>query len=118
VVEHGWLRDRFLVSSFLRRELRKFRKVDVAETPTGLLLARPTSLTIPIARAFGCTAVHPALGHTKAQFVDKAHQNGLKVFVYTVNEPGQIEAMRQIGIDGVFTDFPDRVQTSGRQRSA
>ena len=42
-------------------------------------------------------------------FVEDAHQRGLKVFVYTVNHPDDIERMYQLGVDGVFSDYPDRV---------
>jgi glycerophosphoryl diester phosphodiesterase len=30
------------------------------------------------------------------------------VYPYTVNAPGDIERLRRIGVDGVFTDFPER----------
>jgi len=110
VEHHGWSRDRFLISSFLRRELRAFRKADAGATPMGLLLTRPTRFSFRSARAFGCLAVHPPLKYTDRAFVEKAHERGLKVYVYTVNEPKEIAAMRAIGVDGVFTDFPDRVR--------
>jgi glycerophosphoryl diester phosphodiesterase len=41
--------------------------------------------------------------------VADAHQRGLKMFVYTVNEPKDLAAMRTLGVDGVFSDFPERV---------
>jgi glycerophosphoryl diester phosphodiesterase len=30
--------------------------------------------------------------------------------VYTVNEPASLARMRALGADGVFTDFPERLQ--------
>ena len=42
-------------------------------------------------------------------FVDDAHSRGLKVFVYTVNHPDDIQKMHDLGVDGVFTNYPDRV---------
>ena len=40
-----------------------------------------------------------------AQFIDKAHQRGLKVLVYTVNTPYEWQMLARIGVDGIFTDF-------------
>jgi len=33
----------------------------------------------------------------------------LKVYVYTVNEPEDLQAMVGLGVDGVFTNYPERV---------
>jgi glycerophosphoryl diester phosphodiesterase len=33
----------------------------------------------------------------------------LKVFVFTVNKPIDIARMAALGVDGVFSDFPERV---------
>jgi glycerophosphoryl diester phosphodiesterase len=31
------------------------------------------------------------------------------VFVYTVNSPEEIDRLQALGVDGIFTDFPERV---------
>jgi glycerophosphoryl diester phosphodiesterase len=41
--------------------------------------------------------------------VDDAHRRGLKVFVFTVNFPDDLNRMRAMGVDGVFTNFPELV---------
>ncbi|WP_425293385.1 glycerophosphodiester phosphodiesterase [Hydrocarboniphaga effusa] len=33
---------------------------------------------------------------------------GRRVYVYTVNEPEDMHRLRAMGVDGVFTDYPDR----------
>lgn len=38
-------------------------------------------------------------------FVERAHQAGLKVYVYTANEPQDLHNLLAIGVDGIFTDF-------------
>ena len=37
----------------------------------------------------------------------EGHGLGLKALVYTVNEPARLLALREMGVDGVFTDYPD-----------
>ncbi len=39
------------------------------------------------------------------KFIEKAHALGLAVFVYTVNAPDELQALVDIGIDGIFTDY-------------
>lgn len=34
---------------------------------------------------------------------------GLKVFVWTVNDEKEIEKMKMMGVDGIFSDYPDRI---------
>lgn len=40
-----------------------------------------------------------------SRFIDRAHQRGLAVFVYTVNDPGELQMLVQMGVDGIFTDY-------------
>ncbi len=41
-------------------------------------------------------------------FVKKAHREGKTVFVWTVNELEDIQKMKDMGVDGIISDFPDR----------
>lgn len=41
--------------------------------------------------------------------VDIAHAFGIQVFVWTVNEPDEIQRMKKMRVDGIITDFPDRI---------
>ena len=105
VAEHGWSYGQFLVSSFRGGELRA---IPDARIPIGLLLARPTRLCWFNARRVRAVAVNVALRYTTSAFIAEAHGRGLRVCVYTVNEPADIARMREWGADGVFTDYPER----------
>jgi glycerophosphoryl diester phosphodiesterase len=102
---HGWQYEDFLVSSFSRAELRA---VTDAKIPIALLLTRPTRLYSLSARRVRACAVNPAARHVTARFVADAHRRGLRVFPYTVNAPAEIRRLRDLGVDGIFTDFPER----------
>lgn len=105
VYTHGWQYADFLVSSFHRTELRA---VPDPQVPIGLLLTRPTRLYGLSARRVRACAVHPAVRYVTARFVADAHRRGLRVFPYTANDPAEIARLRDLGVDGVFTDFPER----------
>ena len=106
IERHGWRHEHFLVSSFHRRELRAIADPQIR---IGLLLTRPSRLYSVSARRVRAWSVNPALRYTTARFVEDAHRRGYRVFVYTVNKPADVERMRALGVDGVFTDFPERV---------
>ena len=106
VRKRGWRYEDFLVSSFMRAELRA---VSDPHIPIGLLLTRPTRLYALSARRVRAGAVNPAAKFVTAKFVADAHQRGLRVFPYTANSPAEIHRLKKLGVDGVFTDFPERV---------
>lgn len=106
VAKHSCRYADFLVSSFSRRELRA---VTDPHIPIGLLLGRPSRLCWFNARRVRACAVNPALRYTTRAFIEEAHRRGLRVYVFTVNDPADIARLMAWGVDGIFTDFPERV---------
>lgn len=107
-VADGWPAERFLVSSFHLPELYEFREA-APEIPVGVLYCG-----IPLEWAGTAAEIGAASVNLSAEFVDRqmvadAHARGLEVYVYTVNEPEDLALMRELGVDGVFSDYPDRV---------
>lgn len=60
------------------------------------------------AQQLNAYSVHVDIDFINKKFVDDAHNRGLKVLVYTVDEPDDILAMKRLGVDGIFTNFPLR----------
>ncbi|MBL1270668.1 MAG: glycerophosphodiester phosphodiesterase, partial [Halomonas sp.] len=44
-----------------------------------------------------------------ADFIRQANENGLPVHVYTVNETDEMERLMEMGANGLFTNYPDRL---------
>lgn len=104
---HPRPRDRRIVSSFDRGELKRFHEL-ARDVPVGLLVDGPLFRRNVFAGPPGAVSIHVNRRFIDAAFVRKAHFRGLKVFVFTVNRPAEAEGLRAIGVDGIFTDFPDR----------
>jgi len=103
----GWQPEQFLVSSFHLPELRDFRR-RLPEVPVGVLLAG-----VPLGLAAAVTELGAAVCSLDMDFADPAliadaHARGAKVFVFTVNAPDDIARMKALGVDGIFTDYPER----------
>jgi glycerophosphoryl diester phosphodiesterase len=48
--------------------------------------------------------------------VVEARALGLRVIPWTVNEPSAIERVLDLGLDGLITDYPDRVRAQMQRR--
>ena len=103
----GWKPDRILVSSFDHPELSVF-KSQSPDIPIGALFkGRPSELA-GIKNTLGCYSVHLGRNHVTEEIVNTAHGLGMKVFVYTVNRTRDAERLKAMGVDGMFTDYPER----------
>ena len=107
-VDQGWFKDSFLVSSFDHSELLEVKRLD-KDIKLGMLMPALPVEDATLADALGPFSVHAALDSVDRRFVDDAHNIGLKVYVYTVNHTEDISKMYLLGVDGVFTNFPERV---------
>lgn len=97
-----------LVSSFRHEELAAYRDAGGA-CPLGLLVGRSAEGLFERAEALDPYAVHLSERLASAALVDRIHERDMRVFVYTVNALDALERLRAMGIDGVFSDYPDRI---------
>jgi glycerophosphoryl diester phosphodiesterase len=111
VRERGWVHEDFLVSAFDHTQIQAAKKL-LPEIRTGALIQKVPPGLAAFAERLGAWSIHPSKHCVTPELVADAHQRGLKVFVYTVNQPAEIASLAELGVDGVFTDHPDRVVTS------
>jgi glycerophosphoryl diester phosphodiesterase len=108
-LEGRGLLERTLFSSFYDPVLARLR----ARSPrarTGLLISRKFPNEWPArARRLGAEALHPELAIVTPELVRAAHGEGLAVHVYTVDAPADLERMLELGVDGIFTNYPERL---------
>lgn len=108
IAERGGGIDDFLVSSFNPARIREARKY-YPGLRTGLLSARAPRGLVRLAVESLAGGLHVDKGCVTQELVVEAHRHGLRLLAYTVNDPGEIAALRALGVDGVFSDFPERV---------
>ncbi len=58
----------------------------------------------------------PFFREIDAARVDEAKALGLKIIVWTVNAESDMHEMIDLGVDGIITDFPDRLREIARKR--
>jgi glycerophosphoryl diester phosphodiesterase len=104
-MQYGWKPEHFLVSSFNHHALAHFKRL-VPNVRIGALLEGIPLDYSNFASALGAYSVHLSHQFVNREFVEHAHDNGLKVLVYTVNDFSVLDKMRGLGVDGIFTDYP------------
>jgi glycerophosphoryl diester phosphodiesterase len=115
VRERGCRNEDFLVSSFDLAQIQAAKKLMPAIRVGALTEKAPPGLAA-FTEQLGAWSLHPDKRCVTLELVSDAHRRGLKVFVFTVNHPSEIASMSALGVDGVFTDYPDRVVTFLRRR--
>jgi glycerophosphoryl diester phosphodiesterase len=105
---NGWDQNSLLVSSFDQAELMTFKRL-VPEIPIGVLVYGYPLNCLGIARRLGASSVHFNLDAVSKERVLKVKRAGFKVYVYTVDDPEDIKLLISWGVDGVFSNFPERV---------
>jgi len=98
-----------IYASFFHAELLCIRGIDPRAQTMALLEAVPVH---PTAFAIDSEASHVGLafGCLTAPFVQALHDVDLQVFTYTVNKPADIAHAVAVGVDGIISDFPDRIE--------
>ncbi len=101
-------RRQVLVQSFTPDSLLRMRLLD-PELPLVQLLFGGSSVTVPVAATYSF-GIGPPVGETTQALVDQAHALGLAVHPYTVNETEDLDRIGNLCVDGIFTNFPDRMR--------
>ena len=110
VERHGLLAST-LFSSFDDPTLAELRSQSPKARIALLLSARSASQPIERALAVGAEAVNPSRFVVTPELVEDAHRVGLAVYVYTVDAEGEMRRLIDLGVDGLFTNFPARMRT-------
>ena len=109
----GALRDageaaRAVVLSFDPRMLAAVRRLEPA-LMTGFLLNQPSADAVERALQVGARQLAPCGDLVTPALVAEARRVDLQVVTWTINEPAHMRALMAAGVDGIMTDYPDRL---------
>ncbi len=108
-VEEYGLHDRVTIQSFDHRSLWAIRKVD--ETIKLSVLTRGGVTEPAVYVEAGATAWSPRYNFASASLIEKAHEAGLLVIPWTVNDAADMRSLIALGVDGIISDRPDILLT-------
>jgi glycerophosphoryl diester phosphodiesterase len=109
-VEARDLLEATLFSSFSDEVLADLRRMSRCARIGCLVSPREPARWLERARAVDACAVNLWSGLATAEAVEAAHAAGLSVNVYTVDRIEEMRALIARGVDGIFTNLPDRLR--------
>ncbi len=102
--------DTVILQSFSPGSLRKLRDLEPSLPRVQLAPWRETSASIRSQLsdvAAYANGLGPHYSDVNQALLDDAHQRGLVVHPYTVDEPEEMRRLIELGVDGMFTNVPD-----------
>jgi glycerophosphoryl diester phosphodiesterase len=109
-VERRGLLGSTLFSSFDDGILERLRALSSAARLAVLVSPRRPQRALERARAIAAESINPQLGLAVPALIEAAHADGLAILVYTVDEIDDMRRLLNAGVDGLFTNYPDRLR--------
>lgn len=109
VIKEKQIEDHVVIQSFDFRTL-KYLHQKYPDIKTAALVEATDKRSIDdISKELGFTPTiySPAYQLLNDGLIKKCHDKGIKIIPWTVNEKTKIEELKQMGVDGIITDYPD-----------
>lgn len=107
-VSKGWDYEDFLVSSRNYIELNKLFYYN-KNIPRGVILFIPQKNFMNHFKYLTPSAVCVNFIFARPYLIEQAHNYNVEFFVWTVNNKKTYERMKKLGVDGVFSNYPDKL---------
>ena len=100
--------DRTLISSFDMSAVNRVHDLPTT-IPTGFITMDDVGAEVSVGRAVahGHQVIKPYDGLVTDRFVEAAHEAGLLVYVWTVDDGKRMTHLAEMGVDGITTNVPD-----------
>ncbi|AWI06439.1 glycerophosphodiester phosphodiesterase [Clostridium drakei] len=104
------LQNKVILSSFNHYSMIRVKKYD-SSIKTGLLCAATLYNVQDYVKVVGADALHPFYPSVmNEKIVTCIKKNGIKINAYTVNEEMHMKKLIELGVDGIITNYPDRLK--------
>ena len=108
VTKKGWKYDQFLVSSFDWNALQQVAFLN-DKIPIGVLTETDLDLALAFAKFIQAKSIHPHFHLLTKENTAQMQKKGLQVFPWTINELEDIQKIKTFNVNGIITDFPNRI---------
>ncbi len=100
--------ENIIVSSFDWNALQQVRFLN-DKIQIGVLTATDLDLAFAFAKFIKAKTINPYFHLLTQENVAKIQEKGFEIHTWTVNEIEDIEKMKSLKVDGIISDFPDRI---------
>lgn len=125
LIEARGIHDRILVAAEVHPTVRDFRRTAGGRVATSasrreaLLFLAASRLSLDGALPFPFDALQLPVRHLGLQVIDRrliqaAHRRGVQVHAWTIDDPNEMRALLDLGVDGLMSDRPDHLAQLAR----
>lgn len=103
------MKHKVIISSFNHYALIECKKLD-KEMRTAILYSEALYHPENYCETVDAQGLHPVLYAVNGNILEDAHEKGLFVQPYTVNDEETMKKFIHLGIDGIITNYPDKLK--------
>ncbi|MBF4492092.1 glycerophosphodiester phosphodiesterase [Flavobacterium sp. JLP] len=108
ISEKNWNYEHFIVSSFDWNALQEVHNLN-SNIPIGVLTETDLNLALAFAETIKAKAIHPYYHLLNSENVLQMQEKGFLVLPWTVNIEEDIQKIKNLKVNGIITDFPDKI---------
>lgn len=108
ISEKNWDYNNFIISSFDWKMLEETHSLD-SKIKIGVLTEESIDTALALAKKINAFAIHPNYELLSKENVILMQQNGFEVYPWTVNSENAIQKIKSFNVNGIISDFPDRI---------
>ena len=108
VSEKKWNYNQFLISSFDWKMLEDAHFLN-PKIRTGVLTDQSIKDALAFAKKIKAFSIHPKYGLVSKENVVLMQENGFEVYPWMVNATAAIQKIKSFDVNGIISDFPDRL---------
>jgi glycerophosphoryl diester phosphodiesterase len=108
ILSHYDYLDRTMISSFDYRVLDRVRELAPEATIAVIFGSNSKEDPFNAASRLGAVSINVQKELASREFLRRAWDSGLDVYVWTINDLRQMEEFASLGIQGIITDFPEK----------
>lgn len=106
--DHHWNYNLFQISSFNWKVLEEVA-VTNSKIAIGVLTEDGIEKALAFAKKINAHSINPYFKLLNQEKVKLIHDNGFKIYTWTVNSTEDIIFVKSLQVDGIISDFPDRI---------
>lgn len=108
ISEKNWDYNNFIISSFDWKMLEETHSLD-SKIKIGVLTEESIDKALAFAKKINAFSIHPDYELLSKENVILMQQNGFEVYPWTVNSENAIQKIKSFNVNGIISDFPDRI---------
>lgn len=106
LVSKKWTAWDFIISSFHHGQLKRFHSI-IPEIQIGILYKNHPTDYLKLAGELNAFSINLPLNKVNVPLIHEVHRHKLQVWVYTVNKIQEYQKAEILGVDAIFTNFPE-----------